>query len=69
MVTRNYGNAPSRNIFKRRVRFLFGQLTKKYPDSPIGLMVKPLHERVSYISLKEGFSLLEKKIKLEGGSF
>ena len=68
MVTRNYGNAPNRNIFKRRVRFLFNGLIKKYPNNPIGLMVKPLHENISYMSLKEGFGLLEKKINLNNNS-
>ena len=65
MVNRNYGNAPNRNIFKRRARSLFDKLTKKNPDKSIGLMIKPLQSNVSYSTLKYSFNLLENKINLE----
>jgi len=68
MVNRKYGNAPNRNIFKRRARFLFEGLTKKHPNKSIGLMIKPLQKNISYHALQQSFNLLENKINLEGDS-
>ncbi len=64
MVNRQYGNAPSRNTFKRRVRFLFYDLKKKHTNLSIGLMVKPLKKNISYIDLQDSFMELNKKITL-----
>jgi len=65
MVNRKYGSAPSRNTFKRRVRFLFQNLKKKHANLSIGLMVKPLKKNVTYSDLKISFIELNKKIKLD----
>ena len=64
MVNRQYGNAPSRNTFKRRVRFLFHDLKRQHNNLSIGLMVKPLKNNVSYKDLRGSFGELNKKIKL-----
>ncbi len=69
MVNKSYGNAPSRNVFKRRARFLFSQLIKKYPDKTIGIMIKPLRQNISYDLLKQSFSRLENQINLENSLF
>ena len=65
MVNRQYGSAPSRNTFKRRVRFLFHGLKKKHTNLSIGLMVKPLKKNVTYSDLKNSFIELNKKITLD----
>ena len=63
MVNRKYGNAPNRNLFKRRTRVLFSELIERYSNLNIGLMVKPLKQNVSFQDLTDCFELLNKKIK------
>ena len=62
MVNKKYGNAPNRNLFKRRARALFSDLIEQYSDLNIGLMIKPLKQNVSFNDLKDCFGLLNKKI-------
>ena len=62
MVNKKYGNAPSRNLFKRRSRALFSELVEQCSDLNIGLMIKPLKQNVSFRDLKDCFGLLNKKI-------
>ena len=63
MVNKKYGNAPNRNLFKRRARVLFSNLIEQYSDLNIGLMIKPLKQNVSFQNLTDCFELLNKKIK------
>ena len=63
MVNKKYGNAPNRNLFKRRARVLFSDLIEQYSDLNIGLMIKPLKQNVSFQDLVVCFNLLNKKIK------
>ena len=63
MVNKKYGNAPNRNLFKRRARALFSDLIEQYSDLNIGLMIKPLKQNVSFQDLIDCFDLLNKKIK------
>ena len=63
MVNKKYGNAPDRNLFKRRARALFYELIEQYSDLSIGLMIKPLKQNVSFQDLVDCFDLLNKKIK------
>ena len=63
MVNKKYGNAPNRNLFKRRARVLFSELIEQYSDLNIGLMIKPLKQNISFYDLKDCFKLLDDKIK------
>ena len=63
MVNKKYGNAPNRNLFKRRARVLFSDLIEQYSDLNIGLMIKPLKQNISFQDLTDCFDLLNKKIK------
>jgi len=63
MVNKKYGNAPSRNLFKRRSRALFSELTEQYSSLNIGLMIKPLKQNISFQDLADCFQLLNKQIK------
>lgn len=63
MVNKKYGTAPNRNLFKRRVRVLFSELTDQYSDLNIGLMVKPLKQNISFQDLTSCFGALNEKIK------
>ncbi len=63
MVNRKYGNAPRRNLFKRRARVLFSKLIERYSNLNIGLMVKPLKQNISFQDLTDCFDILNKKIK------
>ena len=63
MVNKKYGNAPNRNLFKRRARVLFSELIEQYSDLNIGLMIKPLKQNISFYDLKGCFKLLDDKIK------
>ena len=63
MVNKKYGNAPNRNLFKRRARVLFSDLIEQYSDLNIGLMIKPLKQNISFYDLKDCFKLLDDKIK------
>ena len=63
MVNKKYGNAPNRNLFKRRVRDLFSELIKQNSDLNVGLMIKPLKQSISFQDLVGCFDLLNKKIK------
>jgi len=65
MLTKKYGNAPTRNVFKRRVRALFNNLTQQHSDLSLGVMIKPLKKGVSYQELVDCFADLNKKIILE----
>jgi len=65
MVNKKYGDAPSRNLFKRRARVLFSELIEQYSNLNIGLMIKPLKQDISFQDLKDCFELLNKKIKVK----
>jgi ribonuclease P protein component len=62
MVNKKYGNAPNRNLFKRRARALFNNLAQQHSLLSLGLMIKPLKQNVSHKDLKSCFELLNKKI-------
>ena len=65
MVNKKYGNAPNRNLFKRRARVLFSELTEQYSDLNLGLMIKPLKQNISFQDLQDCFKLLNEKIKVK----
>jgi len=65
MISKKYGNAPNRNIFKRRARQLFDDLVKEHAQLPLGLMIKPLKQNVSYQDLQTCFGVFNKKIILQ----
>ncbi len=65
MVNKQYGNAPSRNTFKRRVKYLFDSLRKQHVDLTVGLMVRPLKQNISYKELSECFQNFNQMILLK----
>lgn len=61
IVSRKYGNAVNRNLFKRRCRVLF---YKHFINKNIILVVQPLKSSISWSSLLNGFSHINKKIQI-----
>ena len=57
MVNKKYGNAPNRNLFKRRARVLFSELIEQYSNLNIGLMIKPLKQNISFQDITPGITL------------
>ena len=55
IVSKKYGNAVQRNLFKRRCRSIFKSIIV---DGAIGcaLVVRPKRRGVTYISIKESFN-------------
>jgi ribonuclease P protein component len=55
VVSKKYGNAVQRNLFKRRCRSIFKSIIV---DRDIGctLVVRPKRQAVTYISIKESFN-------------
>ena len=58
IVKTKYGSAIKRNLFKRRVRWLFKAF---FYNSDIGLVVKPLKSNISYSELLLCFEQLKQK--------
>lgn len=51
MVSRGYGDSYKRNLFKRRVRFIY----RNHPLQNLTTIVKPAKSNYSYQGLKESF--------------
>jgi ribonuclease P protein component len=61
IVSKKYGNAVQRNLFRRRVRSLYRSLVAQKKDS-FGLIVKPLKTNISYKALGLSFDALDKEL-------
>jgi len=61
VVSKKYGNAVSRNLFKRRVRMLF---IEKFISRGVGvsLIIRPRKQNISFNNLSDAFECLYKKI-------
>ena len=61
IVSKKYGNAVQRNLFKRRCRSIFKSIIV---DRAIGcaLVVRPKKRGVTYISIKESFNSIYDKL-------
>ena len=61
VVSKKYGNAVQRNLFKRRCRSIFKSIIV---DRDIGctLVVRPKRQAVTYISIKESFNFIYDKL-------
>jgi len=61
VVSKKYGNAVQRNLFKRRCRSLFKSI---FFDNNIGctLIVRPKKQAVTYTSIKESFNSIYDKL-------
>lgn len=61
VVSKKYGNAVQRNLFKRRCRSIFKSIIV---DRDIGctLVVRPKRQAVTYISIKESFNSIYDKL-------
>ena len=59
IVSRKYGNAVKRNLFKRRCRSLF---YKFFINENVVLVVQPLKSTISWSALLKGFSNIRKKL-------
>jgi ribonuclease P protein component len=61
IVSKKYGNAVQRNLFKRRCRSIFKSIIV---DRDIGyaLVVRPKKRGVTYISIKESFNSVYDKL-------
>ena len=55
LVSKKYGNAVQRNLFKRRCRALYYNLDLK--NKNISLIIRPLIRNVNYTKLKKHFKL------------
>jgi len=60
IVSKKYGNAIKRNLFKRRARSLF-QKQSKIISSNIAIIVQPLKNNVDYLSLDASFKKVFQK--------
>jgi len=61
IVSRKYGNAVQRNLFRRRCRAVFQQCIKQSSLS-ISLVVRPLKSQIPYSSIEKAFHQLETKL-------
>jgi ribonuclease P protein component len=61
MVSRKYGNAVRRNLFRRRCRAAFHQYAKQ-SSLNISLVVRPLTSQISYSEIEKAFLQLETKL-------
>lgn len=61
VVSKKYGNAVQRNLFKRRCRSLFKSFIV---DNDVGytLIVRPKKQAVTYNSIKESFNSIYDKL-------
>ena len=59
IVSKKYGNAVNRNLFKRRCRSLF---YKFFIKKDVVLVVQPLKSTVSWNTLLKGFFSIHKKL-------
>ncbi len=67
MVSKKYGIAVKRNLFKRQARSLYRELVNKNERS-FGLIVKPLKTNISYEVLCLSFDTLNKELIQAGKS-
>ena len=51
-VGRKYGNAIKRNLFKRRSRFLYSNLSKKIDVLSLGVSIYPLKKKYFFSRIK-----------------
>ena len=61
IVSKRYGNAVSRNLFKRRCRALFHNLFIKH-NAGIALIIKPNMANLSYSQIEYSLGVLHEKI-------
>jgi len=59
MVSRGYGNSYKRNLFKRRVRFIYRNHSFK---KKLATIVKPAKLNYNYKDLKESFNTYFKEL-------
>ena len=63
VVSRKYGNAVSRNLFKRRVRMLFIENFISRGNA-VSLIIRPKKQNISFNNLSDAFECLYKKISV-----
>tara|TARA_B100000941_G_scaffold124783_2_gene88232 strand:- start:428 stop:715 length:288 start_codon:yes stop_codon:yes gene_type:complete len=66
LVNKKFGNAPSRNTLKRRVRVLYKTLNLDSLEYAFTLKVRPLKQNISFVDLKNSFHDLNQKILNKG---
>ena len=60
-VSKKYGNAVKRNLFKRRCKYIFNSLFNN-SDYLISVVVKPKTSNVSFKTILKSFSSLHKHV-------
>lgn len=53
IVSKKYGNAPSRNLFKRRCRALYRLY---FQNENLIIVIQPLHQNIGWKNIQSGFS-------------
>ena len=66
LVNKKFGNAPSRNTLKRRIRVLYKTLNLNSLEYDVTLKVRPLKQNISFIDLKNCIHDLNQKILNKG---
>ena len=66
LVNKKFGNAPSRNTFKRRIRVLHKSLNLNSLGHNVTLRVRPLRQNISFVDLQKCFHDLNQKILNRG---
>ena len=61
-VTKKYGNAVQRNLFKRRTRSVFNRFVERNSMNNYMLYVTPLKPSVSFQTLQKAFLTLQDNI-------
>jgi len=61
VVSKKYGNAVQRNLFKRRCRSIF-RIVLVNGGSELSLIVRPKSKNISYVSIINSFSAAYEKL-------
>lgn len=61
IVSKNYGNAVQRNLFKRRCRFLFKTIFLNN-NCNVSLIVRPKKQNINNKSIYKSFTSIKEKI-------
>ena len=65
ILTKKYGNAEERNLFKRRARNIIRDIEMSFLFKRVELFIKPLQPNISFPVLRESFVQLQKKLVKE----
>lgn len=60
IVSRKYGNAVERNLFKRRCRHAFYELIKT--DFTYSIIIKPKSKNIKWNTIKKSFEMIHENI-------